>query len=89
MASLKAHIKAYCISCTYDATQPGTALSQIEACSVTSCKLYDVRPLTVATINLHRNKRDVDPGNIEALLAGLEDDDDEDVEDKVTTVVTA
>lgn len=76
MASLKSAIKAYCISCTYDSTQSGTALAQIEACTVVSCKLYEVRPKTVATVNLHRNKRDIDTGNIEALVDGLDDEDE-------------
>jgi hypothetical protein len=77
MASLKQAIKNYCISCTYDSTQPGTALFQIENCSVVSCKLYEVRPRTVATVNLHRNKRDLDTGNIEALVDGLDDEDED------------
>lgn len=80
MASLKSAIKAYCISCTYDPTQEGTKLYQVEMCTVTSCKLYEVRPRTVATVNLHRNKRDLDTGNIDALIDGLEDDDEEDEE---------
>jgi len=77
MASLKHAIREYCKSCTYDSTQPGTYLQQIEACTTVSCKLYEVRPMTVATINLHRNKRDIDNGDIDKLIDGLEDDEEE------------
>lgn len=87
MPSLKAAIKAYCKSCTYDDTQPGTYLQQIEACTVKSCKLYEVRPMTVATITLHRNKKDTGTSQIDSILDGLEDEDEDESEPEPASAV--
>ena len=77
MASLKFAIRAKCKDCTYDPCAPGTYLQQIEECTVRSCPLWPVRPMTVATINLHR-KTKVDAGiDVDAILAGLEDEPEE------------
>lgn len=78
MASLKAAIKAKCKDCTYDPQAPGTYLQQIEDCTVRSCPLWAVRPMTVATINANRNKRGNNL-NLDALVDGLPDDDEEEV----------
>lgn len=80
MASLKLAIKNKCIDCTYDSESPGTALFQVENCTVRSCPLWEVRPMTVATINLNRKGVKTD---IDALLEGLEDEE----EDAPTTEV--
>jgi len=57
MASLKKAISDYCKSCTFDPTQPGTYLQQIEECTMTKCALHPVRPLTSDTIILQRRDR--------------------------------
>ena len=77
MASLKAAIRAKCKDCTYDDTQPGTYLQQIENCTVKSCALWPVRPMTVATINLNRKSRiGTDELDVDAIVEGLESDDE-------------
>ena len=73
MASLKSAIKSKCKDCTYDPQQPGTYLQQIEECTVRSCALWPVRPVTVATITLRRSQKPVD---IDALVANMEDEDE-------------
>ena len=71
MASLKKCIEQHCKNCTYDNHQPGTWREQIEDCTVKSCALWVVRPVTVATINLNRKHRvDTDDSN----TVTLEDD---------------
>lgn len=83
MASLKAAIKAKCKDCTYDPQVPGTYLEQIEMCTVTSCPLWTVRPMTVATINLIRKEKltAAGPGiDIDALVAGLDDEEESEAE---------
>jgi len=77
LASLKAAVKAKCIDCTYDSEAPGTALAQVEACTVQSCPLWSVRPMTVATINLVRKGKSDEASDIAALLDGLEDEDED------------
>ncbi len=78
MASLKAAIKAKCKDCTYDPNQSGTYLQQIEDCTVRTCPLWAVRPMSVATINANRIKRANQP-NLDALVDSLPDDEDEEV----------
>jgi hypothetical protein len=46
MPSLRKAINDHCKSCGYDSLDKGTWRYQIEICPVTSCKLYDVRPIT-------------------------------------------
>ena len=45
--SLRKAIDEHCKSCIYDSLAPGTWRKQVEECTVTVCKLYPVRPLTV------------------------------------------
>lgn len=80
MASLKQAIRAKCKDCTYDPLAGGTYLQQIEDCSVRACPLWEVRPMTTATINLNRKTRAAEGEvNIDALIAGLDDEEDEPV----------
>ncbi len=47
--SLRGAINAYCRSCGYDDTPRaglGAWREQIEACAVTKCPLYEVRPMS-------------------------------------------
>ena len=73
MASLKLAIREKCKQCTYDPCSPGTYLKQIESCSVRSCPLWLVRPLTSETIHQNRLQR----VNIDALVAGLDNEEEE------------
>lgn len=41
---LRAKVNAHCVSCIYDDHAPGTWRQQVEACAVTECPLYPVRP---------------------------------------------
>lgn len=72
MASLKKCVENMCKSCTYDATQSGSWRNQVEACTVKTCALWEVRPVTMET-QLSRRK---DKNSIDLLVAGLEDDDE-------------
>lgn len=42
-------INENCKTCIYDPLAGGTHTAQIEACTVTSCALYEYRPLTEKT----------------------------------------
>ena len=48
--SLRKCINDNCKSCIYDSAAAGTWLQQVTLCSVTSCALYPVRPVTKAPI---------------------------------------
>lgn len=77
MASLRKCIEAKCKDCTYDPLAGGTWREQVEECTVRSCPLWEVRPLTVATINLNRKTRAAAGEiNIDALIADLDDEED-------------
>ena len=76
MASLKKCIENHCKSCTYDPSSPGTWREQVEACTVKSCPLWEVRPMTVETINLQRKHRGDD---LNAIVDSLEDAEEEPV----------
>lgn len=89
-------INEYCKSCIYDQKAPGTYREQVEACksgpeSKVPCALWIYRPVSVSTVNNNRKPRGDGVGaDIDALINGLEDDDDNDVtECTVNTVVTA
>lgn len=41
---LRARVDAKCIDCTYDEAAPGSWRAQIDACAVTACPLWAVRP---------------------------------------------
>lgn len=81
MASLKKAVEAKCKDCTYDKLCPGTWREQVEQCNIRSCALWPVRPMSVATIILKRKERNENDIDIDALVAGLPDD--EEVEDPV------
>lgn len=57
MASFKKCIEEYCKVCSFDQFSAGSWRQQVEDCTVKTCKLYPVRPMTIATINSNRNKR--------------------------------
>lgn len=81
MASLKAAIRQKCKDCTYDPAAEGTWLMQVEACNVKSCALWEVRPLTVNTVNIRRGTAAIANGTVSAdLLAQLPDEDEEPAE---------
>jgi len=48
MAGFRSAINAHCRDCIYDSTNGGTWRQQVEACSVTKCALYSVRPVSSA-----------------------------------------
>ena len=81
MASLKKAVEAKCKDCTYDPLDKGTWRDQVERCNVRSCALWPVRPMTVATITLNRKAKDgiVDGVDINAILADLDDEEEDDV----------
>lgn len=82
MASLKKCIEEKCKDCTYDPLAGGTWREQVELCTVRKCALWPVRPMTVATINANRKVRS-EGINLDALVAGLDDEEDEVVVDTV------
>jgi len=47
--SLTSAVKQNCKDCTYDPSDKGTFLQQIEACAITVCALHEYRPLTRET----------------------------------------
>ena len=83
MASLKKCIEQKCKDCTYDQAAPGTWRDQVEQCTVQNCALWPVRPMTVATINLHRKTRVGNEIDIDALVNGLPDDEEDEITDPV------
>jgi hypothetical protein len=85
MASLKAAIRAKCKDCTYDPAAGGTYLQQIEDCTVRRCALWEVRPMTVNTINLMRKNKPV-VIDVDGLVAGLDDEMDETGEASIAEV---
>ena len=48
--SLRRAIDANCKNCIYDNQAPGTWRQQVTLCSVASCSLYPVRPVTGSVI---------------------------------------
>jgi len=77
LASLKRCIEMKCKDCSYDPMDVGTWRDQVERCVVRSCPLWEVRPMTVSTINLNRKTRAVEGRiNIDALVAGLGEEDE-------------
>lgn len=67
-----------CKSCIYDKAAPGTWREQVENCSSSHCPLWQHRPMTTATITLHRQSKTLDSEiNIDSILAELEDEDNE------------
>ena len=81
MASLKKAIEQKCKDCTYDSACPGTWREQVEACTVKRCALWEVRPVSVNTVNLRRalastmDAQQVTAGvDLDSLVDGLEDE---------------
>lgn len=80
MASLKKCIEAHCKNCTYDKLVEGTWRAQVEACTVRSCALWPVRPLTMETVIANRKGGgkvipiEID---VDSVVDGLEDEEDE------------
>jgi len=47
---MRARINAMCKTCTYDPLDRGTCAQQIACCTVKSCPLHSVRPITTKEI---------------------------------------
>ena len=75
MASLKKCIEAKCKDCTYDTYVPGSWRAQVEACTVRSCALWEVRPITMETMLRNRKAKGAAELDLDALVDGLDDDD--------------
>lgn len=78
MASYKSCVERHCKNCTYDPAQPGTWRFQTEGCTVTTCALWEVRPVTGAEVAEQRKAKAVEI-NFNDLINGLPDDEDETV----------
>ena len=50
--SLRACVNDKCKSCIYDPEAAGTWLQQVTLCSVTTCPLYPVRPVSKSAISI-------------------------------------
>jgi len=83
MASLKKCIEQKCKDCTYDQLAPGTWREQVELCTVRACALWPVRPMSIATITLHRKERAGNEIDIDALVDSLPADEEDEVSDPV------
>jgi len=71
-------INEKCKDCIYDPAVKGTWREQVELCtSEKSCALWPYRPITMATVAANRSGKTADGMNLDALVAGLEDEDDE------------
>jgi hypothetical protein len=70
-------INEKCKDCIYDKLAPGTWREQVENCtSEKSCALWPYRPITMATLHANRSGKAADGLNLDALIDGLEDDDE-------------
>ena len=69
-------LNEFCKSCIYDKAADGTWREQVESCTSQHCALWQHRPMTVATINLHRKTRGAEV-DVDALIDGLEDEAEE------------
>lgn len=76
MASLKKCIELHCKNCTYDTAAPGSWRAQVEDCRVRSCALWEVRPITMETMLRNRKEKGAAGVDIDALVEGLDDDED-------------
>lgn len=75
MASLKKCIEQKCRNCTYDPQQAGSWRSQTESCTVKSCALWEVRPITMETMLRNRKEKGAADMDLDALIDGLDDED--------------
>jgi hypothetical protein len=48
--SYKKYVEDMCKACIYDPGAEGAWRQQVEACTATSCPLYEVRPVSSATV---------------------------------------
>jgi hypothetical protein len=76
MASLKKCIENHCKNCTYDTAAPGSWRSQVESCTVRSCALWEVRPITMETMLRNRKEKGAAGVDLDALIADLDDEED-------------
>jgi hypothetical protein len=66
-----------CKDCIYDPLAGGTWREQVEMCrSEKTCALWPFRPVTTATVVMHRKIKTVD---IDSLLDSIEADEDDTV----------
>ncbi len=75
--SLKKCVEEHCKSCTYDQFAPGSWRAQVENCSVFTCKLWPVRPITMESINNRRKGASTEQARIDAIIDALPDDDED------------
>jgi len=69
-----------CKDCIYDQKAGGSWREQVEACkSEKTCALWPYRPVSSATISINRKLKGGSTGDadFDALIDGLEDDDEE------------
>ena len=70
-------LNEHCKNCIYDKAADGTWREQVENCTSQHCALWQHRPMTMATVNLHRKSKTGTGGlTLDALVDGLEDDDE-------------
>jgi hypothetical protein len=77
MASLKKCVEQMCKTCTYDHAAPGSWRQQVENCTVKACPLWEVRPVTMETTLVRRKGKAGEDAALNAIIDGLEDDEDE------------
>lgn len=51
---LRTQVNLMCKGCIYDKHDAGTWRDQVEKCGIETCPLWNVRPLTTATVNKQR-----------------------------------
>ncbi len=81
MASLKSAVNAKCKDCSYDSCAPGSWRKQVEECTVYSCALWEVRPVTMEYTATRRKGKGADGVDLDAILDSI-DNDDETLEEK-------
>lgn len=74
MSSLRKLVDRKCKECTYDPSCAGSWRFQTQECTVKSCALWEVRPMTTATVVLNRKERASTELDIEAMIDDLEDE---------------
>ena len=80
-------INAKCKDCIYDQKAPGTWREQVQNCqSEKSCALWPYRPISVATLTQNRKDKLVGEIDLDALVDGLEDDDETEASVEVKVV---
>jgi hypothetical protein len=75
MASFKKCIELKCKDCTYDSAEPGTWREQVEACTIYSCALWEVRPISSASTYARRKSRSDADAKADAIIDSLEDEE--------------